>query len=310
MISRRNLLAALSAFPLVSPALMSPGRAFASSAVTLKLWPESPPGGGGPQGATQISAKGAASHVESPTVQVFAPVQPNGKAVLIAAGGGYKRIELENEAYPAARWLNDRGITAFVLTYRLPPEGWTDGPLAPLQDAQRAIRLIRARARDYKLDPQKIGVLGFSAGGHLMGMAAARSNFESYAPIDTVDGVSARPDFAALAYPVITLQPPYDNTVTRRSLVGDHPTSEASAEWSVETHVRAGCPPVFLVQADDDPIANPENTRIMEKACRSAGVPVERHALPSGGHGFGMGVPGAPSVDWPAWYEEWLHNNA
>jgi acetyl esterase/lipase len=309
MISRRNLLAALSAFPLVSPALMAPGRAFAGSAVTLKLWPGSPPGGGGPQGPTQISAKGAASHVETPNLQVFAPAQPNGKAVLIAGGGGYKRIELENESYPAAHWLNDRGITAFVLTYRLPPEGWTDGALAPLQDAQRAIRLMRAKARDFQLDPQKIGVLGFSAGGHLMGMAAARSNLASYAPVDAVDDLSARPDFAALAYPVITLQPPYDNTATRRSLVGDHPTPEASAEWSVETHVRAGCPPVFLVQADDDPIANPENTRIMEKACRLAGVPVERHALPSGGHGFGMGMPGAPSADWPVWYEAWLHNH-
>ena len=301
MIHRRNLLAALSALPLVSSL-----RAFADPAATLKLWPGSPPGGGGPQGATQISAKGAASHVETPTLQVFAPAKPNGMAVLIAGGGGYKRIELENEAYPAARWLNDRGITAFVLTYRLPPEGWTDGPLAPLQDAQRALRLIRARTGVFHLDPQKIGVLGFSAGGHLMGMAAARSNFKSYAPIDEIDTLSARPDFAALAYPVITLQPPYDNTVSRRSLVGDHPTPDATAEWSVETHVRGGCPPVFLVQADDDPIANPENTRIMERACQAAGVPVERHALPSGGHGFGMGVAGVASAQWPAWYQEWL----
>ena len=305
MIHRRNLLAALSVLPLVSSL-----RAFADPVATLKLWPGSPPGGGGPQGATQISAKGAASHVETPTLQVFAPAKPNGMAVLIAGGGGYKRIELENEAYPAARWLNDRGITAFVLTYRLPPEGWTDGPLAPLQDAQRAIRLIRARAGALQLDPQKIGVLGFSAGGHLMGMAAARSNFKSYAPIDEIDTLSARPDFAALAYPVITLQPPYDNTVSRRSLVGDHPTPDATAEWSVETHVRGGCPPVFLVQADDDPIANPENTRIMEKACQAAGVPVERHALPSGGHGFGMGVAGAPSAQWPQWYQDWLRKIA
>ena len=305
MIDRRSLLSALSALP-----LMSSARAFATPEATLKLWPGSPPGGGGPQGPTQISAKGAASHVEVPTLQVFAPAQPNGMAVLIAGGGGYKRIELDTESYPAARWLNERGITAFVLTYRLPPEGWADGPLAPLQDAQRAMRLIRARAGDFRLDPKAIGVLGFSAGGHLMGMTAVRSNFASYAPIDAVDAMSARPDFAALAYPVITLKPPYDNTVSRRSLVGDHPTPEATAEWSVETHVRGGCPPVFLVQADDDPIANPENTRIMEKACLAAGVPVERHALPSGGHGFGMGVAGAPSAQWPSWYQDWLHSHA
>ncbi len=305
MIRRRNLLAALSALPLVSPALMLSGRAFAGSA-TINLWPGSPPGGGGPSGVTQISAKGAASHVATPALEVFLPAQPNGKAVLIAGGGGYKRIELDNEAYPAARWLNARGIAAFVLTYRLPPEGWTDGPLAPLQDAQRAIRLIRARAGGYRIDSKKIGVLGFSAGGHLMGMAAARSAFASYTQLDDIDSVSARPDFAALAYPVITLQPPYDNTVTRRSLVGEHPSPEVTAEWSVETHVRSGCPPVFLVQADDDPIANPENTKIMERACLATGVPVERHALPSGGHGFGMGQTGAPSGQWPGWYEDWL----
>ena len=305
MISRRNLLAALPALP-----LMSSVRAFGSPAAAIRLWPGSPPGGGGPSGDIRISAKGAASHIATPALEVFAPARPNGMAVLIAGGGGYKRIELANEAYPAAKWFNDQGITAFVMTYRLPPEGWTDGPLAPLQDAQRAVRLIRAGARDRQLDPGKIGVLGFSAGGHLTGMAAARSDFQAYAPADEVDAVSARPDFAALAYPVITLQPPYDNTVTRRSLVGEHPAPEASAEWSVETHVRAGCPPVFLVQADDDPIANPANTRIMEKACQAAGVPVERHALPSGGHGFGMGVPGAPSAQWPAWYRDWLHRNA
>ena len=301
MISRRKLLAALSALP-----LMSSVRVLASPVAAINLWPGSPPGGGGPSGVTQISAKGAASHIATPALEVFAPARPNGMAVLIAGGGGYKRIELDDEAYPAARWLNARGITAFVLTYRLPPEGWTDGALAPLQDAQRAIRLIRARAGDYRIDPHKIGVLGFSAGGHLMGMVAARSNFAAYAPVDDADQVSARPDFATLAYPVITLQPPYDNTVTRRSLVGEHPSPETSAEWSVETHVRSGCPPVFLVQADDDPIANPENTRIMEKACQAAGVPVERHALPSGGHGFGMGVAGTPSAQWPTWYQDWL----
>ena len=306
MISRRNLLAALSALPLMSPSLLFPGRVLAGPSTTIKLWPGSPPGGGGPSGVTQISAKGAASHIATPALEVFAAAQPNGMAVLIAGGGGYKRIELDNEAYPAARWLNARGITAFVLTYRLPPEGWTDGALAPLQDAQRAIRLIRARAGDYRIDPRKIGVLGFSAGGHLMGMAAVRSNLAAYAPVDDADQVSARPDFATLAYPVITLQPPYDNTVTRRSLVGEHPTPEASAEWSVQTHVRSGCPPVFLVQADDDPIASPENTRIMERACQAAGVSVERHALPSGGHGFGMGVAGTPSAQWPTWYQDWL----
>lgn len=229
--------------------------------------------------------------------------------MLIAAGGGYKRIELEKEAYPAARWLTARGITAFVLTYRLPREGWNDGPLAPLQDAQRALRVIRAEAERRRLDPTRVGALGFSAGGHLIGLAATRSAFASYEPIDAIDRQSARPELAALIYPVITLKPPYDHTSARRSLVGSHPDAEASAEWSVETHVRSGCPPAFLVQAEDDPISNPANTLIMADACRKAGIPVELHRLPSGGHGFGMGKPGTPSADWPGWWEQWLRGN-
>jgi acetyl esterase/lipase len=239
-------------------------------------------------------------------MEVWLPDRPNGAAVLVAAGGGYRRIELASEAWPAARWLNQRGIAAFVLSYRLPGEGWNAGPLAPLQDAQRSFRLLRARAERFGVDPKRIGALGFSAGGHLMGSAAARSEFRSYEPIDAIDDLSARPASAALIYPVITLQAPYDQTNTRRMLVGDHPTAEAEAQWSVETHVTAHCPPVFLVQAIDDPVSNPANTVIMEKACERAGVPVELHRFPVGGHGFGMGRAGTPAAAWPGYFERWL----
>lgn len=282
----------------------------ASSKSVIQLWPGQPPGGGGPSGALQRSDKGAVSNVALPTLEVFEPEKPNGASVLIAAGGGYKRIELENEAYPAARWLAARGITAFVLTYRLPREGWNNGPLAPLQDAQRALRIIRAEAARRRLDASRVAVLGFSAGGHLLGLAATRSAFASYQATDAIDGQSARPNLASLIYPVITLKPPYDHTSTRRSLIGSHPDAEASAEWSVETHVRSGCPPMFLVQAEDDPISDPANTLIMADACRKVGVPVELHRLPSGGHGFGMGKPGTPAADWPGWWEQWLHANS
>ncbi|MFS8046530.1 alpha/beta hydrolase [Rhizobium sp. BR 314] len=281
----------------------------AASNSIIPLWSGPPPGGGGPSGSLQKSDRGAVSNIVVPNVEVFMPGQANGASVLIAAGGGYKRIELEKEAYPAARWLTARGITAFVLTYRLPLEGWSNGPFAPLQDAQRALRIMRAEASNRHLDPTRIGVLGFSAGGHLMGLAATRSAFASYQPVDAVDSRSARPDLAALIYPVITLKPPYDHTSARRSLVGTHPDAQASAQWSVETQVRSGCPPVFLVQAEDDPISDPANTLIMADACNRAGVPAELHRLPSGGHGFGMGKPAMPSAEWPAWWEAWLRNH-
>ncbi|MGZ9720366.1 MULTISPECIES: alpha/beta hydrolase [Rhizobium] len=290
-------------------AMLSTRARAAASNASVPLWPGHPPGGGGPSGTLQKSGKGAVSNIAAPSLQVFAPGRANGASVLIAAGGGYKRIELEKEAYPAARWLAARGVTAYVLTYRLPQEGWSNGPLAPLQDAQRALRLIRADATHRGLDPSRIGALGFSAGGHLMGLMATRSAFASYQATDAIDGQSARPDLAALIYPVITLEPPYDHTSTRRSLIGAQPDAKASVEWSVETHVRSGCPPVFLVQAKDDPISDPANTVMMAEACRKAGVPVDLHRLPSGGHGFGMGKPGTPSAEWPAWWEQWLRNN-
>lgn len=188
----------------------------------VPLWPGAPPGGGGPDGPPVVDAHGAASHVSRPTLTVVSPVTPSAAAVLVAAGGGYKRIENGREAMPAARWLAVRGITVYVLTYRLPAEGWTAGPLAPLQDAQRALRLIRAGAAGGPA-ATRLGVLGFSAGGHLMGMAATRSAFASYPPVDVIDRLSARPDATALIYPVITLESPYDRTSTRRSLVGPIP---------------------------------------------------------------------------------------
>ena len=286
-------------------ALLVAGRA-AAKTPPIRLWPGPPPGGGGPVGAPEVDARGAVSNIADPVLEVVVPSRPDGRAVLVAAGGGYRRIEMEREARPAARWLAAHGITAFILAYRLPGEGWPDGPLAPLQDAQRALRLIRMRAGAYGIDPDRIGVLGFSAGGHLMGMAATRSAFASYRPADAADDLPARPSGAALIYPVITLEPPYDHTATRLQLVGRHPDPAASAAWSVETHVRSRCPPVFLAQARDDRISDIANSRLMEEACARAGVPVEAHAFATGGHGFAMGRPGTPSAAWPDLYAAWL----
>ncbi|NUL16115.1 alpha/beta hydrolase [Agrobacterium tumefaciens] len=303
MICRRNLLlgGALFAAALKIPDVLARDRR-----LQIPLWPGPPPGGGGPGGALEISRKGAVSNISLPSLEIFAPEKPNGSAIIIAGGGGYKRIEEGKESYPAARWLAARGIHAFVLTYRLPIEGWVAGPLAPLQDAQRAIRLIRARASQWQIDMHKIGALGFSAGGHLMGVTAARSAFSSYDALDDIDKQSARPDIAALIYPVITLSAPYDDTSTRKSLVGRHPTDAGTRQWSVESHVGKDCPPIFLTQADDDRISDPANSRIMQQACEKAGADVEFHPIASGGHGFGMGKPGTLTEAWPTWYEAWL----
>ncbi|KAB0573707.1 alpha/beta hydrolase [Brucella pituitosa] len=303
MISRRGLLfgGAVIATTINMPALVAKAQS-----TKISLWPNSPPGGGGPSGSSQVSAKGAVTNIAVPGLEIFVPDRPNGAAMIIAGGGGYKRIEEGKESNPAARWLAERGIYAFVLTYRLPIEGWTNGPLAPLQDAQRAFRVVRAQASNWNIDPHRIGALGFSAGGHLMGLTATRSAYASYEPVDGVDMQSARPDVAALIYPVITLEAPYDHTSTRRSLVGKHPSNEAVRQWSVESHVGKNCPSIFLTQADDDKISNPANSRIMQRACEQANIAVDFHPIISGGHGFGMGRPGTPTEVWPSLFENWL----
>ena len=304
MLHRRAVLAGSAALLAAHASSAEPGTE------SLPLWPGLPPGGGGPSGRQHRNNKGAVTNIAAPSLDMFAPSgRRSGAAVLIAGGGGYKRVEMGTEAEPAARWLVARGITAFVLTYRLPEEGWTDGPLAPLQDAQRALRLIRANAQRFGFEPSRIGVLGFSSGAHLLGLAATRSAFLSYKPVDEVDTQSARPALAALAYPVITLKPPYDRTSTRRVLVGESPSAAQRDEWSVETHVQGRCPPVFLVQAEDDPVSDPANSILMADACRHANVPVDLHLLSAGGHGFGMGLPGTSTAAWPSWLEAWLRQH-
>ena len=300
MPDRRSVVLALAA-----SALASEVRAL-DTPVTM-LWPDAMPGGGGgPTGSLARDIEGAVSHVATPCLDVFTPDHPNGVAVLVAGGGGYTRIGMVKEAYPAADWLVSQGVTAFVLTYRLPQEGWHDTALAPLQDAQRAVRTIRAQADRYRLDPQRIGVMGFSAGGHLLGMAAARPDFQTYRPFDRTDAVSSRPDFASLIYPVVSLQPPYDRTTTRHQLVGESPSPEASAAWSLQPHIRATCPPTFLVQADDDRVISSEHSRILDAACRSAGVTIEYHRFATGGHGFGIGRSDTPIAAWRQLWRGWL----
>ncbi|NHN88696.1 alpha/beta hydrolase [Acetobacter conturbans] len=272
----------------------------------IPLWPDTPPGGGGPQGAPRLSHYGAMTHIATPIISVHRPARPNGAAVIVAAGGGYRYLQMMKEAVRPAEWLNSLGITAFILIYRLPDEGWKVGRLAPFQDAQRAIRLVRFHAATFGIDPDRIGALGFSAGGHLLGMCAIRPEWKTYEPVDAADAQSLGLSLTMLAYPVITLEPPYQRTATRRSLIGNVLDQRQCADWSVQTYVRPGDPPFFLVQAADDRISSPANTEILEDACYHDDVPVVRHLFPTGGHGFGMGRPGLPCSAWPGMAADWM----
>ncbi|MFU9136532.1 alpha/beta hydrolase [Erwinia tasmaniensis] len=294
MISRRRLIQGTGAVLLA----MTTGKIFAREDI-IPLWPDDPPGGGGPGGNLHVSANGSWSNIVSPAIQRFQPAEPNGSAVLIAAGGGYRWIGMGGEAWPVARWLNARGYTAYVLSYRLPGEKWRAGSYAPLQDAQRAIRLVRSMEK-------KVHLLGFSAGGHLLGLAAARPDFASYPAQDPLDSVMPVVDSVGLIYPVITLEPPYTHTNTHLQLVGKNASRNEEASWSVENYVTHRYPPTFLAQAEDDPISNPHNTVIMHDTCRRMGVSVEQINITRGGHGFGLGRAGSPAAIWDEAYAVWL----
>lgn len=187
----------------------------------------------------------------------------------------------------------------YILSYRLPGESWHGGSRVALQDAQRALRIIRQREK-------RVSVLGFSAGGHLLGMAVSRADERSYTPLDALDSLPARADGAALIYPIVTLEKPYSHSATHRVLVGKNATQAQDAAWSVQHYVTPTTPPMFLVQAEDDSVSDPHNTLILQTACLRAGVSVEMHRYPSGGHGFGMGRAGTQTLTWPEQYEKWL----
>lgn len=294
MISRRRLMLGAGATLLA----MSTGKLFAREDI-IPLWQDEPPGGGGPSGELRISVDGSWSNIVSPAIQRFQAENPNGSAVLIAAGGGYRWIGMGGEAWPVARWLNALGYTAYVLSYRLPREKWRAGRLAPLQDAQRAIRLVRSMER-------KVHLLGFSAGGHLMGMAAARPDFVTYPPEDGLDLIRPEVDTVALIYPVITLKPPYTHTHTYLEMLGKKASPADEANWSVENYVTRQFPPTFLAQAEDDHVSNPHNTQIIHDTCRRMGVTVEQIKITRGGHGFGLGRAGTPAAIWDEAYSIWL----
>lgn len=279
-----------------------------STGEEIQLWPENIPDGPGPQGSEIVTDKGSVTNVSKPRLIVHRPNNPNGMAVLVISGGGYAHIELGKESTPAADWLQSEGVTTFELVYRLPQEGWQTTNV-PFEDAQRAMRIIRKHAHKYGIDPNNIGVLGFSAGGHLAGMIAVDPDKTYYSPVDEIDNLSARPAFAGLIYPVITMMPPFNKTHAKKSILGTDPSEKKESSYSVELLVNSSTPATFLAQAEDDPISPVENSKLMYKALRKANVPAEIHLFKEGGHGWGMGKPGTAVAEWPELFKSWAKTN-
>lgn len=247
------------------------------------------------------------THVSEPWLVVYRPARPNGTALLVTPGGGYQRVVLDKEGsalVPA--FVEQGGITLFVLRYRLPGEGREDRDAA-LADAQRALRLIRARAGEWQLDPQRIGVIGFSAGGHLAARLGNGFDQPAYPATDAVDHVSARPDFQLLVYPVIDMAGTDAHPGSRERLLGPQPGPALQRRYSMQHQVRTDTPPTFLVHAGDDAAVPVGNSLAFYAGLHQAGVPTELHVFPRGGHGFGTrGTAGLTTAAWPRLALDWI----
>lgn len=244
--------------------------------------------------------------ISRPRMAVFRPEKPNGAAVLLMPGGGYRWVVIDKEGYEMARWLAARGFTAFVLFYRLPGEGWPSGPDTPLADAQRAMRLIRARAADYAIDPDRIAAMGFSAGGHVCASLSTRFAVRLAPPLDAADRLPARPICAALIYPVVSMDPEIAHSGSRSLLLGPGSDPDRDAAYSPDHHVPPDAPPHFLLHAADDASVPVANTLRLHAALSASRVPVELHIFASGGHGFGLRKAiGMPVQTWPDLWRHW-----
>lgn len=245
--------------------------------------------------------------VTTPTLVVFRPAKPNGVAILMAPGGGYAWVVMDKEGYEAAELFAAKGVTVFVMSYRLPHEGWAAGPDVALQDSQRALRTIRGRAAEFGIDPKRIGVMGFSAGGHVAGELTLAWDKPVYAPTDAHDTLSARPDFSVLMYPVATMKPPHAHEGSRRNMLGEAPTPAQEAAYSLEAQARADAPPVLIVHAADDSSVPVDNALALFDALRARKVPTELHVFEEGGHGFGLRFAvGKPVAAWPEITLKWM----
>ena len=265
-----------------------------SRPLSTRLWPEAAPG-----------AKGS-NEEDIPSIQLYQPPagKATGAAIVVCPGGGYGRLA-PHEGHDIAVWLNSVGVTAIVLKYRLGPK--YQHPVM-MQDAHRAIRTVRAKAAEWKIDPNRVGVMGFSAGGHLASTAATHFDAGDPNASDPIEKMSSRPDVAILCYPVITMTDPFAHKGSRKNLLGDNPSQQLIDLMSNEKQVTEKTPPTFFFHTEDDAGVPVENSLMFAEALRRAGVPFDLHVYQKGRHGLGLAdsPPFANPHPWVATFHFWL----
>jgi acetyl esterase/lipase len=277
----------------------------AAEPTVIELWPEGVPGLHAGATPEDTSRAGWFANINHPSITVYHPDGPNSTAVIVCPGGSYAEIAYEGEGIKSALWLNRLGVTAFILKYRLKEYGQP----APLQDVLRAIRTVRSRATEFGVVPDRVGVLGFSAGGHLVASAGTLFDAPEGRTGAAMDAVSGRPDFVMAIYPVITMEEPFVHARSRTNLLGNHPSSELVRRWSLEQQVTKETPPTFLAVTEDDATVPVENSLNFYEALHSAGVPSELHVYQKGGHGFSLKPALGPTSEWTERAEEWMRFN-
>ena len=269
----------------------------------INLWPEGVPGLRA-DATAEKDVNGRVGNVHQPTLTYYAaPVgKACGTAVIICPGGAYGHLSMEMEGAEPAQWFNSLGVAAFVIKYRLAEYGQP----APLRDVLRAVRLVRARAAEFGLKADRIGVMGFSAGGHLASCAGTLYDAPEGRTGAPLDAVSARPDFLLLIYPVVTMKDPYTHAGSRQNLLGPNPSPELIERYSTDTQVTKNTPPAFLLTTFEDRTVPAENSIGFFEALHRAGVPAELHVYQKGPHGIGLRPGHGPTSGWPKLGEQWL----
>ena len=269
------------------------GANLSANPITENLWPATPP-----------KAKNTTGN-DIPTLTIYLADEEiaSGTAVVICPGGGYGALAMHHEGHQVAQWFNSIGVSAFILKYRLGPQNHHP---VPLMDAQRAIRTARARSEEFNIYPDRIGILGFSAGGHLASTAGTHFDDGDSQNLDPIEKASSRPDFMVLVYPVISLNSEYTHKGSRRNLLGDNPDPELVNSLSNENQVTENTPPTFLVLTHEDKSVPSPNSVAFYLALHKAGVPAEMHIYEKGPHGFGLAPYDPVLGQWPDLLEVWM----
>lgn len=271
--------------------LMSTLLLHAQTSVEIPLWPQGAPTDNGMRGTQEDLSGGEEAFIPHPSITIYPASRPNGMAIIMCPGGGYARLALGHEGHDMAAWFNAQGITYVVLKYRMPNGHWE----VPLSDAEQAIRLVRQKAADFGINPQRIGIMGASAGGHLAASLATLYNSDE-----------TRPDFQILFYPVISMKLGITHEGSRFNLLGPDATTEQEDHFSLEKQVNERTPQAFIMLSSDDMTVIPQNSIDYYSALNKHHIPASLHVYPTGGHGWGFGDGFIYKRQWTGELEKWL----